>query len=182
MLDIGWPELFVIGVITLLVVGPRELPKVLRTVSQLVRRARSLASEFQRGVDDMVRDSELSELKKGLTDVNDPSVIERFADEIDGDRSIRKALEPAEELRAPVERDAGPSKTAGQMAPAHSVTPPADPFETVRADGAAAAAPADQAAGVSDAGSGTARQDDGDDIPDEKPAAPSAPGGASVSG
>lgn len=188
MLDIGWPELFIIGVVTLLVVGPKELPKVLKTVSALVRRARSLASEFQRGVDEMVRESEIAELKKGLTDVSDPSIIERFADEVDEDRSIRKALEPAEELKAPMER---PSKKArgvqGKPAPAHSVTPPADPFETgvpetPEKDAATADTPSPSAAPSDSGGETVPRQDEGNDGPDEKPKTPTVSGGASASG
>lgn len=172
MLDIGWPELFVIGLVTLLVVGPKELPKVLRTVSTLMRRARSLASEFQRGVDEMIRESELSELKKGLTDATDPSIIERFADEVDGDRSIRSALEPADELKAPITGKTG-------KAPPHSVTPPADPFAKAAAPAPSAETPADGSA----AGDAPApRQDEGDDGQGRNAAPPTVSGGASASG
>ncbi|MEM7527432.1 MAG: Sec-independent protein translocase protein TatB [Pseudomonadota bacterium] len=56
MLDIGWSELMVIGVLALLVVGPKELPGLFRTVGQYVGKARSVAREFQRSMEDAARD------------------------------------------------------------------------------------------------------------------------------
>ncbi|MEO1775472.1 MAG: Sec-independent protein translocase protein TatB [Pseudomonadota bacterium] len=56
MLDIGWTELIVIGVLALLVVGPKELPGLFRTVGQYVGKARSMAREFQRSMEDAARD------------------------------------------------------------------------------------------------------------------------------
>ncbi|MEM6678440.1 MAG: Sec-independent protein translocase protein TatB [Pseudomonadota bacterium] len=56
MLDIGWTELMVIGILALLVVGPKELPGLFRTVGQYVGRARSVAREFQRSMEDAARD------------------------------------------------------------------------------------------------------------------------------
>ena len=66
MFDIGWSEMAVIALLTLIVIGPRELPRVLRTVGQWVRKAQSLAREFQRGLDDMARETELEDAKKLL--------------------------------------------------------------------------------------------------------------------
>lgn len=68
MLDIGWYELLVVAVITVLIVGPKELPRVLRTVTQFTRKLRSMASEFQSGIDDLAREAELDDLKKTIED------------------------------------------------------------------------------------------------------------------
>ena len=65
MLDIGWPEFAVILIVALLVIGPRDLPRALYTVGKWVRSARKVANEFQRHVDDMMREAELDDLKKG---------------------------------------------------------------------------------------------------------------------
>jgi sec-independent protein translocase protein TatB len=62
MLDIGWQELLVIGVLALLVVGPKELPGLLRTVGQWAGKARSVAREFQRSMEDAAREADLDEL------------------------------------------------------------------------------------------------------------------------
>jgi sec-independent protein translocase protein TatB len=63
MLDIGWQELLVIGVLALLVVGPKELPKLLRTVGQYAGKARSVARDFQRSMEDAAREADLEDLK-----------------------------------------------------------------------------------------------------------------------
>ncbi len=66
MFDFGWSEIIVIGAIALVVIGPEDLPKFLRTAGQVTRRARQLANEFQNSIDDMVRESEIEEVKKKL--------------------------------------------------------------------------------------------------------------------
>lgn len=53
MFDIGWTEMLVLGIVTLLVVGPRELPTMLRTLGQYVAKARDIAAEFRGQVSDM---------------------------------------------------------------------------------------------------------------------------------
>jgi sec-independent protein translocase protein TatB len=66
MFDIGWSEMLVIALLTLIVIGPKELPRVMRTVGQWVRKAQSLAREFQRGIDEMAREADLEDAKKLL--------------------------------------------------------------------------------------------------------------------
>ena len=68
MFDIGWQELFIIGVLALIVVGPKELPKTIKTVTGMVKKAKSMAREFQSGVDEMVREADLDDVKKKLTE------------------------------------------------------------------------------------------------------------------
>jgi len=74
MLDLGWSEILVIGIVALIVVGPKDLPRMLRTLGQYAGRARSIAREFQRSMDDAARQAdidELKEVKKGLDDMRD---------------------------------------------------------------------------------------------------------------
>ena len=66
MLDIGWTEILVITVIALFVVGPKDIPKALRTVGVWLGKLKSLSREFQNTVEDAVRDSELDEVKKQI--------------------------------------------------------------------------------------------------------------------
>ena len=66
MLDIGWTEILVITVIALFVVGPKDIPKALKTVGIWVGKLKSLSREFQNTVEDAVRDSELDEVKKQI--------------------------------------------------------------------------------------------------------------------
>ncbi len=64
MFDIGGLELLVIAVVALVVIGPKELPGTLRTVAFWVRRARSMAREFQSGFEELTREAELDELRR----------------------------------------------------------------------------------------------------------------------
>ncbi|MDJ0683069.1 MAG: Sec-independent protein translocase protein TatB [Alphaproteobacteria bacterium] len=68
MLDLGWSELMMVAVVTVIVVGPKELPRVLRTVNQTVRKVRKMAGEFQSSIDEMAREAELDDLQKKLRD------------------------------------------------------------------------------------------------------------------
>ena len=63
MFDIAWSELFVIMVVALVVVGPKDLPKLMRSAGQWAGRARAMADQFRRSFDDMARQAELEELR-----------------------------------------------------------------------------------------------------------------------
>lgn len=63
MFDIAWSELLVILVVALVVVGPKDLPRLMRTAGQWAGRARAMADQFRRSFDDMARQSELDELR-----------------------------------------------------------------------------------------------------------------------
>ncbi|MEL6297631.1 MAG: Sec-independent protein translocase protein TatB [Pseudomonadota bacterium] len=71
MLDIGWSELLVIGVIALLVVGPKELPGLLRTLGKYIGMIRRQANEFRQHFDDVLKETELEDLKKDVQDIRD---------------------------------------------------------------------------------------------------------------
>jgi sec-independent protein translocase protein TatB len=62
MFDIAWSELALIGAVALVVIGPKDLPRVMRTAGQWARKARLLAAEFQRNVEDMVREVEKQDI------------------------------------------------------------------------------------------------------------------------
>lgn len=64
MLGVGWPELMVVAVVTVLVVGPKELPRVLRTFSLFMKKAREMSSEFTSGMEDLARQADLDDVKK----------------------------------------------------------------------------------------------------------------------
>ena len=57
MFDIGWCELFLIGVVALIVVGPRSLPGLFRTVGKFIGKARAMAREFQRSMEQAANES-----------------------------------------------------------------------------------------------------------------------------
>ena len=93
MFDIAWSELGVIAVVALVVIGPKDLPKVLRTVGQWTAKARSMAREFQSGIDDMVREAELDELRKAAKQVTDLSLESEIKKTFDPDGSLEKQFQ-----------------------------------------------------------------------------------------
>ncbi|HAT34549.1 MAG TPA: twin-arginine translocase subunit TatB [Rhodospirillaceae bacterium] len=92
MFDIGWPELMIVAVITILVVGPKELPRVLRTVTMWIRRIREMAMEFQAGLDDLAREAELEEIQKEFAETTPENLMG------DVEQSIASHLDVEEEL------------------------------------------------------------------------------------
>jgi len=92
MLDLGWTELAVVAVIALLVIGPKDLPKVLRTMGQWTRRLRSLAREFQGHVDDMIRESELDELRDSVNTVRGRNLGKTINKMVDPDGRMTEDL------------------------------------------------------------------------------------------
>lgn len=104
--------------LALLVIGPKDLPKVLRAVSIYIGKARELAREFQSGLDDMVRQAELDELKKSLTDVSDVgnTIGREVKESIDPGGSLAKSLDVSD-----IARDSG-SEPMGDFRPADTVT------------------------------------------------------------
>lgn len=164
MFDLGWSELAVIALVALIVVGPKELPQILRTAAHWMRKARSLAREFQSSVDDMVREAELDEAKKTVESARHLSLDKELEDTIDPTGSLKEEVaeveqtarkagkfeegtppefrdeeEPAE-TPEPAEEPAGAKviEQPAQPAPPHSIVPPAEVGET---DAAADKAP-----------------------------------------
>jgi sec-independent protein translocase protein TatB len=64
MLDIGWSELLVIAAVALVVVGPKDLPKLMRKAGQWVGRARGFTDQLRKSFDEMSRQAELDELRQ----------------------------------------------------------------------------------------------------------------------
>ncbi|MCC6008595.1 MAG: twin-arginine translocase subunit TatB [Rhodobacteraceae bacterium] len=69
MLDIGLTELLVIGIVALIVVGPKDLPGLFRSVGQFTARARAMAREFSRSMEDAARESGLDEARRDLREM-----------------------------------------------------------------------------------------------------------------
>src|SRR5215472_17208880 len=103
MFNIGWSELLVIGIVALLVIGPKELPGALRTLGQWVTKVRRMASEFQNQFHEAMREAELAELKK---EVDEMAVKAQSYAHFDPIEDIRKDIEsaasPPSALEAPL--------------------------------------------------------------------------------
>ena len=71
MFDIAPTELLIVALVALVVIGPKDLPRVMRTVGQWVGRARGMARHFRSGIDTMIREAELEEMEKRWKEENE---------------------------------------------------------------------------------------------------------------
>jgi sec-independent protein translocase protein TatB len=92
MFDIAWSELALIGAVALIVIGPKDLPKVMRVMGQWTRKARLLAGEFQNNFDELLREAELDEVRRQVQSVNPGALKEKVETMIDS-KAIEAALQ-----------------------------------------------------------------------------------------
>ncbi len=139
MFDIGWTEMLMIAVLALIIIGPKDLPGTLRTVGQWVRKARSLAREFQSGIDEMVREAELDDARKALEATKRSNLS----------KTIKETVDPGGELSdeaKALEETARESDRAARAAPAKTASEP-ETATTQKAEAPEAQEPAGSAAG-----------------------------------
>jgi sec-independent protein translocase protein TatB len=131
MFDIGWSELLVIVVVAIVVVGPKELPRLLRTFGHYAGKLRRAASDFQRQFEEAMRESEVDEVKKAIESVRreTPSLDQTLMlpKEDAGPKNFRtfgpgspieapEPLKPAKPKRAAAKPKGAPVKSAGKKA------------------------------------------------------------------
>jgi sec-independent protein translocase protein TatB len=92
MLDIGWSEMAVILLVALIVIGPKDLPRVARTIGKWTTKARGMAREFQRSLDDMAREAELQDIKREIDQVGRTDVRRHIEEAIDPDGSLKRQM------------------------------------------------------------------------------------------
>jgi sec-independent protein translocase protein TatB len=127
MFDIGWSELVVIGVVALIVIGPKELPAVLRAIGHWTTKIRRMAGEFQSQFQEAMREAEMSDLKKQVDGLGDAVKF----DPLDPDPMYPNPKEATK--WEPKKDSAADSKTGSEAEPAADATP----------DSASAAVPSD---------------------------------------
>jgi len=136
MFDLSWSHIAILVVVALLVLGPKELPNAIRTGAQLLRTGRKLAGEFRSGMDELLREAELEETRRSISQAMSEGVEKTLAENVDSTGELKAAIstDPLKELEAPattapgaaapeaaptiIEHDAPP-------APPHSIMPPA---------------------------------------------------------
>ena len=115
-----------VAVVAIIVIGPKELPRALRTAGQWVAKVRGIAREFQSSIDDMIRDSELDELKKqarSITDFNLDDDPEHKADPTGSSDGAFDGLDGLDEL---AEIDGYEDYDDDAKVPPNSILPPED--------------------------------------------------------
>ncbi len=145
MFDIGWSEMAVVVVIALLVLGPKQLPEALRTITKLTRQARRYAQDFRSGIDSIVREAELEEAREALKSVKSANPTKALSDLVDPTGEMDKEMKDLEDtarketasIKAGASAESGKDKAEGEeskvvkapaaVAPGNSIRPPAGP-------------------------------------------------------
>jgi len=148
MFDISWSEFLLIGIVALIVIGPKELPAVMRTLGQWTRKVRSMAAEFQNQFQEAMREAEMTDLKKQVDDmardVTDVDPLKGVRDDIENVGSdVQRSLSSTIEQSA-AEQTAASAAGEPELplpAPASSDVTPAASSDAAAVEPAAPAAP-----------------------------------------
>lgn len=118
MFDFAWTEIVLIGVVALIAIGPKDMPVALKTLAGLIKKARRMAGEFQSHVDEMVKDTELADVRNQISELRS----------FDLRGEVKRTLDPDGSLRAAVAEDpfrgtsGNPLTNQGSVAPDHLMT------------------------------------------------------------
>jgi sec-independent protein translocase protein TatB len=123
MFEVGWTEMLVIAIVMIVVVGPKDLPNMLRTFGRTVAKLRAMAGDFQKQFNDALKEAELDDVKKSvdaLRGLNPAS-------------EIRKQLNPFEQaaadVRSGIDNVMKPKPAPDPSAPAAAEATPAEPLK-----------------------------------------------------
>lgn len=105
MFDIGWMELMVIGVVALIVVGPRDLPEMFRQLGRFTGKLKSMSREFSRAMEQAANDSGVSDVARDLNTLTDPrgsalNSVKGAVDKFEKWDPIKNAAKPTQPLKS----------------------------------------------------------------------------------
>lgn len=92
MFDFAWSEIALIGVVALVLIGPKDLPIAIKGVADMVKRARRMAAEFQTHVDDLAREANLHEVRQQINEIRSFDIRGAVEKAVDADGSIRQTF------------------------------------------------------------------------------------------
>ncbi|RUW95894.1 twin-arginine translocase subunit TatB, partial [Mesorhizobium sp. M8A.F.Ca.ET.059.01.1.1] len=123
MFEVGWTEMLVIAIVMIVVVGPKDLPNMLRTFGRTTAKLRAMAADFQKQFNEALKEAELDDVKKSVDELRGLSPV----------AEIRKQLNPFEQaaadVRAGVDAAMKPKPAADPSAPAASTPQAAEPLK-----------------------------------------------------
>lgn len=88
MLDVGWTEILVIAIVLILVVGPKDLPPMLRTFGRMVTKMRGMASDFRQQFDEALREADLDDVRKTIGDAQKLNPLNTIRDAVNPLRQV----------------------------------------------------------------------------------------------
>lgn len=97
MFDIGWTEIATVAVIAIIVIGPKDLPKAMRGLARFIGKAKAMIGEFQRNLDDMIKETELEEVKNSIQSARSFDLKSQIQNTIDPKGEISQAMDFSEE-------------------------------------------------------------------------------------
>ena len=112
MFDLGWQEFMLIAFVAVVVVGPRDLPRVVRSVSTYMRKARTVARDFQNSLEEVAREAELDELRKEAKNFSGRNI----------EKSINNLVDPEGDTRKEMERIANQARDVASSRSAETVS------------------------------------------------------------
>jgi sec-independent protein translocase protein TatB len=130
MFDIGWSELLIIAVVLIVVVGPKDLPPMLRAFGKTMTRFRKVAGEFRAQFDEALREADLDEVRQTIAD----------AQKLNPAHSLREAMNPLRQMGNDIKADLQRSTTV-ERTPEPQILPPAETASAGPVTSAAAVEP-----------------------------------------
>src|SRR5919202_6873151 len=92
MFDLAWSEIALIGVVALVVIGPKDLPEAIRGLARGVQKLRRMAGEFQSQADELVREANLEEVRSSINEIRNFNFRDTIEKAVDSDGTIRKTF------------------------------------------------------------------------------------------
>jgi len=147
LFDIGWSEMAIIMLLALIIIGPKDLPRVARTIGQWARKGRMLAREFQNSLEDMAKETELDDVRKEIENVGKTDFKKSVQETIDPKGELTKAFDTSETTAAAgktgqAKTSSGLKSAGGAGKTAKAETPKADKPKTPRKPAASTSKPA----------------------------------------
>ena len=101
MFDIGWDEMLFTAIVAIVVIGPKDLPRALRTAGRWIGKVRRVSGHFRSGIDTMIREAELQEMEQKWREQNAKIMAETAADPVACDPEPASVMEGPLAIPAP---------------------------------------------------------------------------------
>jgi sec-independent protein translocase protein TatB len=129
MFDIGWMELMVIGVVALIVVGPKDMPEMFRQLGRFMAKIRSMGREFSRAMEQAAKESGMDDMRRDLKSATNPvstgmSSLKSAADKFEKWDPVKNAVRPTTATTTPAPLTPPPMPPAPPEAPAQTIAAP----------------------------------------------------------